>query len=300
LPQTFSVSAKADGGEFVDGDSAALAWDVLRRTADHQTADVIDLSHCPHLKPYAIACLCGLAELARADRRPTRIVPPIDAGCAAHLARLGVPAFFEPEGWGAEPAWGTNVAVRRVTWPPGNEGERIVEVLSSRAELPAGVFPNMVELLDEIIRNALTHAESPIECIVAGQAFPHTQKVEVAVLDLGQTILGHLTKNPRHAGVRTHREAIFRALEDGVTGTPDGQRNRRGEQNSGAGLSALRAYCESGGGELTVLSGDVWVTSSQTRPPVIGTLYRPFRGCLVNIRYFTHGNLTPLDVEPIL
>lgn len=155
--------------------------------------------------------------------------------------------------------------------------------------------------LDEIISNALTHAESPIDCIVAGQAFDGTGKIEVAVLDLGQTIRGHLTKNPKYKHIETSRDAILKAMEDGVTGTPDGQRNRRGGQNSGAGLPFVRDYCTAGGGALTVLSGEASWTFVQGSDPLFQEIWKQgFRGCLVNIRFFIDIELAAGTPDPIL
>lgn len=299
MSNSFKVSCLPDGGEFADGNNAALAWDVLRRTADHSVPDTLDLSACVHLKPYALACLCALAELAREHNQPIELVRPTNSECAEHLQRLGMFGFFIDAGE-TPPARSTNITVKRVSWSPGNEGERIVEVLAPRANLPAGMFPRMVEGLDEIILNALTHAESPIDCIVAGQAFPQTSKVEVAVVDLGRTIRGHLTLNPLHAQITTDQEAITLAMRDGVTGTPDGQNNIRGEPNSGAGLALIKEYCETWGGQLTVLNGDTWITCSGDSDPVTGHLRTPFQGCLVNIRYLTDQNLTMPAPVPIL
>lgn len=300
MPEIFKVCSIPDGGNFADGNSAALAWDILHRAANHRVPETVDLSVCSHLKPYAIACLCGLAELAKAHGREIEIIPPADKGCADHLARLGVPEFFSGD-WASSQPRATNIAVARVGWPLNNQGERIVEVLAPRISLSAGMFPRMVSGLDEIMTNALTHASSPIDCIVAGQAFPHIGKVEVAILDLGQTIYKHLTSNSKYKTLANDRDAIFKALEDGVTGTPDGQLNIRNEPNSGAGLTALRRYCESGGGELTVLSGNSWVTcSAEVNNPIVGGLRARFQGSLINIRYFTENHLPSGESEPIL
>ena len=152
-----------------------------------------------------------------------------------------------------------------------------------------------------IALHASTHAESPIDCFVAGQSYPKTGKVEVAVLDLGQTIRVHLSKNPLHSRVRSDEEAILLAVQDGVTGTPPGQQNRRGFANSGAGLAFVREFCEGGSGELTVLSGDSWVTFRQGLAPVKGKIFGPrFQGCLVNVRFFTGYPLPKASTEPIL
>lgn len=298
-PEVFKVDPRPDGGQFADGNGAALAWDVLSRAGRHTIPDVLDLSGCVHLKPYALACLCGLGELARHNGRTISVIQPSDDRCADHLARLGVPEFFDCE-WATLDQRESNLRARRVGWPPRGAATEIVELLAPRAQLPPGTFPRMVESLDEIIRNALTHAASPIDCIVAGQAFDGTDKVEVAVLDFGQTICRHLTRNPEYSDIRTDRDAILKATEDGVTGTPRGQRNARGEDNSGAGLAELRSYAEIGGGELTILSGVSWITCRAAHTPVEGALYGGFRGCLVNMRYFTGNELPAGPVETIL
>lgn len=296
---TFRVSSMPDAGEFADGDAAALAWDILQRTAAHDLPATLDLTHCAHLKPYSIACLCALGELARRNGKPITAIPPKDNACLEHLGRIGLPEFFDGE-WSKGNARDTNITARCVAWPPGNEGERIVEVLAPRAQLSAGMFATMVDCLDEIIRNALTHADSLVDCIVVGQAFEKSSKVEIAVLDLGRTIRGHLVTNPKHAHISSDEQAIRMACIDGVSGTPDAQLNRHGEPNSGAGLAYLRDYCESGGGQATILSGTAWTTYSGECEPVIGHLYRPFQGCLVNIRYFTERNLPSQPVHSIL
>lgn len=288
-----------DGGEFADGNGAALAWDVLHRVGEQDVPDVIDFADCPHLKPYSIACLCALGELGKLRGTPVEARPPKDPSFRQHLSRMGV-ANFLPGDWGFEVERATNIVVKRVQWPVGTEGERIVELLAARNALPGNVFPRMVECLEEIIDNALTHAESPIDCIVAGQAFPATQKVEVAIVDLGQTIRGHLCKNPKYRNVGDDETALGMALSDGITGTPDGQRNRRNGLNSGAGLFFVRDYCQSGAGQLTVLSGDRWMTCHVGGAPVIGHFRGGFKGCLVNIRYFTDQCLPSSKTEPIL
>ncbi len=295
----FKVDPRPDGGDFANGNGAALTWDVLQRTGKHKIPDVIDFSSCLHLKPYSIACLCGLGELGKHKNRPIQAIQPDDRDCADHLARFGVPDFFECN-WKTQVQRDSNLPVRRVTWPPHNAAREIIELLVSVTDLPPGIFPEMVVSLDEMIDNALTHAVSPVDCLVTGQAFPKTGKVEIVVLDLGQTIRGHLTKNPEFANIDTDEQAILTAMEDGVTGTPAGYKNIRNVDNSGAGLAALRTYCESGGGEVSILSGTKWITCRPEDKPVSGDFWTGFRGCLVNIRFFTGIGLQLEGIEPIL
>jgi len=143
--------------------------------------------------------------------------------------------------------------------------------------------PRLAGHIDEVIINALTHAESKIGCIVAGQAFPRTGKVEITCVDLGQTIKTHLRRNPKYAEVTEHGAAIVRATELGVTGTVGV--NRWGDPNSGCGLAELREFCEDGGGEMAILSGDALVAFGPRRSPQVRPFRGLFAGCLVNIRF---------------
>jgi hypothetical protein len=280
------IDGRPDRGGFAEGDDAALAWDVLKYAGSHQDVDVIDMSNCVHLKPYALACLCALAAENREAGRPVTAVPPKQSDCAEHFKRLGLPSFFNGP-WQSDQPRESNLPISIVDWPPGDSGDQILELLAPRTELATGVRADLVGSLDEVILNALTHSGWPVGCVVAGQAFDGTGKVEIAVVDLGRTIRGHLASNPRYSELKTDEAAILKALEDGVTGTPDGQRNSRGDPNSGAGLAYVRAYCASGMGELTVLSGDRWITCTSDGTVVIGRLFTRFKGCLINLRFLT-------------
>lgn len=298
---TFNVSAMADGGSFVSGNNAALAWDILKATGSHRVPLRIDLAACPHLKPYAIACICAIGLLGRKSGVDVSMRLPVDEGCRDHLIRLQLPQWFKCGPLPSVVKRQTNLPLENVRWDNRHlAAERIIELLAPQAQLSPGVAPKMKECLDEIIMNALTHAESPIDSVVVGQAFPSRKAVEVSVLDLGQTIRGHLSKNTRYQYLAEDGAAIELATQDGITGTPDGQKNIRGGDNSGAGLAYARDYCERGGGELTILSGDNWRTYSPKSQPIRGNLRQRFQGCLVNIRYSTELDLNQEETVPIL
>lgn len=280
------IDERPDRGDFGKGDDAALAWDILKCAGSHQDVDIVDMSNCVHLKPYALACLCALAADKREAGRPVSAVPPKNSDCAEHFMRLGLPSFFEGP-WQSHQSRESNLPISIVDWPPGDRGDQIVELLAPRTELGPGVRADLVGSLDEVILNALTHSGWPVGCVVAGQAFDGTGKVEIAVVDLGRTIRGHLASNPLYSDLSSDEEAIRKALVDGVTGTPDGQRNSRGDPNSGAGLAYVREYCESGRGDLTVLSGDRWATCNSDGTLVIGRLFTRFKGTLINLRILT-------------
>jgi len=281
----FTICTYADGGEFIEGDTAAIAWDVLRLTGSHRDCEVYDLTRTPHLKPYAIACLAASAALQRQKQIIPTVVPPSNNACNEHLQRLGLYEFFEATENRQVWSRSSNLKVQKVTYPPGRVSENAAEVLTDGIQLTAGVRPQIVTSLDEVLLNALSHAESPIECVIVGQGFPQSGKVEVAVVDLGIGILNHLRRNAEYEQLSNDEEAIELATQDGVTGTRRGTRNRLNEQNSGAGLHYLRKYCEAGGGECTILSGRHWVTY-HSGERVVGRLKQPFQGTLVNLRFF--------------
>src|SRR5690606_36323042 len=158
----FRVSQIPDGGSFAHGDAAALAWDIRHEVRQAESVSKIDLSACTHIKPYATACLCAIGLTGRRLGREVEIIPPENQSCRDHLARLGLPGFFKCDWTLAGEVRDTNIQASHVEWPPGDESDRIMEVLAPRANLPSGIFSEMVSGLDEIILNALTHSGSPI------------------------------------------------------------------------------------------------------------------------------------------
>ena len=235
------------------------------------------------VRPCGLACLYALGE--RTERRLT-VIPPVDAECRRHLSRMGFFKAFQTPGLIApEPARGSNIVIERLDSKPGDFADRAIGVLTSQMNLSAGVAPTLATHLDEIVLNALTHARSPIGCIVCGQGFPKRGVVELAIVDLGQSIPIHLKKNPAVPRQGTDARAIEYATVEGVTGTVGA--NVWGEPNSGVGLSELRAYCDSGRAEMAILSGYGMVAFAAGSSPISRRFHSRFRGCLVNVRFFT-------------
>jgi len=276
----FQVSA-ADKGDFA---AEKLAWDVLKATANHGVSvpSSIDLSQCVMLKPYSIACLIAMG--AKADRQ-IPLTLPTNPQCLEHIVRIGLPQWFSMPDPPSLQSRATNVVARQLESRPSSSfSDDVVRVLSGELGLSVGVPSTLATHLDEVVLNAVTHANSLIGCIVVGQAFPLKECMEVAVVDLGQTIRGHLTANPAHAAIHTDAAAILQATTEGVTGTVG--TNRWGEPNSGVGLFELRQYCESGGGEMAILSGSSYLTFESGNEPRAHQFHGGFAGCLVNIRFF--------------
>lgn len=285
---TLTLSDYPDAGDFRGW---RLAFDVLTAAGKHEreVPRQIDMSRSTHLKPYSLACLAALGAIGG---HAIELIVPEDEGCRTHISRVGLPEFFRCQMSASVPR---TTSVRIVHLPHGSRpNEEFADDLAGFFEhhmaqastaLPANGRAILAENISELIHNALTHAHSPIGCVIAGQAFPRTGKVEVAVLDLGQTIRGHLTQNPMYRAISSDSEAIIRATEEGVTGTVS--RNIWNEPNSGVGLHVLRELCVQGGGELSILSGHSCVIFCKGIDPTSHDLQGGFEGCLVNVKFFS-------------
>lgn len=233
------------------------------------------------LRPYAVACLAGIAAL---QETPPQIEPPLDIDCREHLARLGLYEFFDCPSIEVEQRE-TNVPIQQITDRPGSIPYDAAEVWAERMGGTAAKGA-MGEHLDEVVCNALVHAASPVGCIMAGQAFPNVGLVEVAILDLGQTIRRALAKNPAYRSIYSDNEAIELATQETVTGIPPGEADVWGQPHSGAGLYELRDFCESGGGVFSIVSG-YCIASYGVGGPIFSQFHGGFRGTLVNVCFFT-------------
>ena len=266
-----------------------IAWDFLHDAATqlregHPIA-CLDLSGTVHLKPYVIALMAALCRHRRAD--DFEVKWPTNAQAREHLARLRLHTVLNIEAPEAQERE-TNIPLRILSKPESGFSWEVVELLEREFpdELPPGVKPTMADHIDEIIQNALGHADSQIGCVVCGQSFPRTGTVEAAIVDLGITIHGHLRK--KYANIKTDSDAVEMATQSSITGTPQGAANALGDPNSGAGLYELRTYMEQGGGELAILSGSSVVAFQRDRDPVKHALQgHRFRGTLVNMRFVT-------------
>ena len=287
--ETFRVSG-ADDGNFP---RKAICWDLMRQMSEakHSLPRRFDLSGCVHLKPYSIACICAIGCLAKQRRQQPQLELPTNSECRDHIVRIGLGQFFELEKSDQDIVRDTNVVARQVTHPASAADDAMDAWERSFGSMSAGVKPELANHLDEIIHNALGHSSSEIGAVMVGQAFPKTRCIDVSIVDLGVTIKGHLCSNNAYSAIASDADAIEKATQDGVTGTPPGKKNLLGNPNSGAGLHALRTYCESGGGELTLVSGSAYICYRRANSPQTVTLHQPFPGCLVNVRFFPDFSL---------
>lgn len=125
------------------------------------------------------------------------------------------------------------------------EAGRIANVLT-RSE-SGELFDTLTYSVRELFRNVFEH--SGAESIwYAGQYWPSKHIVEIAILDEGVGVRKSLTNNPK-IEIRSPEEALYLAIQPGVTGTQK-KYQRRVEsswRNSGYGLYMTSSLCSRGG-----------------------------------------------------
>lgn len=293
----FTSNGMPDAGDFR---KRRLAFDIMDLVAACESLglpSLVDLRHATHLRPYSIACLAAVGALGE---QAIPAVLPADEDCRQHLVRLGLFKWFKADAPEVDQR-DTNVPIRQLTTDAlgtfSSDAMKIWE--AAVGGLTAGYRPRLEDHLDEIIGNAIYHAESPIGCMVAGQAFPKRQAVEVAVVDLGQSIRGHLSKHPQYTSIASDHDAIFTAVKEAVTGVVGfGKYN---EPHSGAGLHELRAFCGSGYGEMAIISGNaLCVFGPNGTRTTSHTMRRRFPGTLVNVHFDTNPGLPFEPIDDII
>ncbi len=264
-----------------------IRWDFIKDVAARLAAgcgiDLLDLTEAVHMKPYIVA-LC-LAACARLKTSQFRVAWPRDPEVRDYLARMELAQALDVGDALTSESRGTSVPARLIRdRPEPGFAYSLVALLERQfdGDLPPGEVPGISGNIDEVITNALTHAESTIGCVVLAQAYPYKGRIDAVILDLGITIRGHLSR--KYNAFSEDGEAILEAVKDGVTGTVDV--NRFGDPNSGAGLFCLKEYVEQRGGELAILSGNALVTfGARECLQLLGG--QRFAGTLINIKFRT-------------
>lgn len=133
-----------------------------------------------------------------------------------------------------------------------SDQQTVFEATNAICDLVLRLFDNAREFLpalewcvNEIIDNVRLHAEAPAPGAVCAQFYPQRHRLDVAIVDQGRGIKTSLSER---LVLKSHREAIERALERGMTRNPDiGQGN---------GLTGSREIVRLNGGEMHIWTGD--------------------------------------------
>jgi hypothetical protein len=272
----------ADAGDFVDG---RVIWSALNALAPAKRSPPthVDLTDLVMIRPYTATAVAALGAMGR---RTSSLNLPLTHEARDYVVRSGLSEFFAGGEDAALSPSLRSVPVRQLQAVPGRFADELTQAWEREFQgMPVGLRVTLADHIDEMIRNALAHSESEIGCIVAAQVYPTRRVVEVSILDLGQTIRGHLSRLGAYSALRDDAEAILLATREGITGTPPGTLNKLGEPNSGVGLFELRRYCENGGGECAVASGDAIVVFGRGSDPITRRFAGGFPGCLINIQF---------------
>lgn len=105
----------------------------------------------------------------------------------------------------------------------------------------------------ELMNNVADHSQSIGH--VMTQYYPTNKKVQFAIADRGVGFLSNLQL--KFAELTTEKEAIFKALEKGVTATP--QKMYGQEKNAGYGLYAMVEILKQTNGQFVIVSNDTMV-----------------------------------------
>jgi anti-sigma regulatory factor (Ser/Thr protein kinase)/anti-anti-sigma regulatory factor len=240
----------------------------------------LDLSGLAHISPASLAALVSsISEaLHRGVIAPgSMYVAPKNQLVALQLDRVGFHRLL----------MGTDISSASGRHPPG-DGSRAFQTFNAQEhldEISTSLTLAATEALnitgkdrtavllavEEIARNVVDHAQSPIGGFAIAQRSTSRLEFEVAVADGGVGIAASLRRNPRYQGVKTDSEAIEQALMPGVTSNP-------GRDNHGVGLATIRDMLRENGGTLLVRSGRGAVEDGfrqlahDDRPAMCGTL----------------------------
>ena len=106
----------------------------------------------------------------------------------------------------------------------------------------------------EALRNAMEHSDA--DCVrICGQRWADG-RAEIAILDAGIGVLESLNRNTLYSELNSERDALRKAVEEGVSRSLISKKNTRTDwDNSGYGLYMLKKICKKSGSLLVVSNG---------------------------------------------
>ncbi|MGW7824115.1 hypothetical protein ACWGLF_39820 [Streptomyces puniciscabiei] len=240
---------------------------------DGESGLVIDADRLEFASPLDLAATAALAHAYTAADVPAALVLPADPAVASYLRRMDLldrlPAGALVIGQ-LPPQERRDHATRLLEVTPltPNNAEVIVERVGrvATANLGQHFGARAFKAMGELIDNATTHGRGGTGAYICAQAYTGRTTdhpgLQVAVCDTGVGVLAHLRRNPQHASVADHVEALQSALQPGVSGT--------GEQR-GNGLPDLLTESSPTGDTLLILRSGNGLISAR-RGPGTGTM----------------------------
>lgn len=133
----------------------------------------------------------------------------------------------------------------------------------------------------ELMNNVADHAHSPVGGYTMAQYYPTEKKIQFVVADRGVAFLKNIELNFSNIG--NEEEAIYKALEKGVTSTQQKMYNQ--PKNAGFGLYAMFEILKMTGGSFVIISNDVLVRYENGKYETKKLLI-PWTGVVVSFEFF--------------
>ena len=133
----------------------------------------------------------------------------------------------------------------------------------------------------ELMNNVADHAHSPIGGYTMAQYYPQEKKIQFVVADRGVAFLKNIQL--KFSDIKNEKEAIFKALEKGVTATQ--QKMYGEEKNAGFGLYAMFEILKMTGGKFVIISNDTLVRYEKNEYTT-KKLKTPWKGVVVAFEFF--------------
>jgi hypothetical protein len=133
----------------------------------------------------------------------------------------------------------------------------------------------------ELMNNVTDHAHSPVGGYTMALYYPTEKKIQFVVADRGVAFLKNIELN--FSNIENEEEAIYKALEKGVTSTQ--QKMYSQPKNAGFGLYAMFEILKMTGGSFVIISNDILVRYENGKYET-KKLLTPWTGVVVAFEFF--------------
>jgi anti-sigma regulatory factor (Ser/Thr protein kinase) len=133
----------------------------------------------------------------------------------------------------------------------------------------------------ELMNNVADHAHSIVGGYTMAQYYATEKKIQFTVVDRGVAFLENIRLN--FSDINNEKEAIFKALEKGITSTKQLMYNQ--PKNAGYGLYAMFEILKMTGGRFVIISNDTLVRYENEKFTV-KELSSPWKGVVVAFEFF--------------
>ena len=239
--------------------------------------------------PLELAAIVAMGTDAAHQGRKVELLLPHDDDVKSYLSRMDVIERLAPF------AKVDDAPARQRRNDRSSTLLEVTDVTSSNADLVAAQLGRMAKAefglrtgsaafkcLAELIGNATTHGVGDIPAFTAAQLYTGAKSrqprgFEFAVCDTGVGILEHLRASVHHQNLTDSQDALERAMNNGITGGPEGR---------GCGLGNLRDHASRDGGKLTLRSGNAIadIVLRGVRSIVYRSVATPIEGTWASLR----------------